>query len=582
MLSVVVYGRNDNHGYNMHKRIAISLNAIAEVLTHEDDEILYVDYNTSNDLPTVIEAIQDTLTEKAKKLTRVFRVRPEIHDLFKNKTHAQVNEPLARNIAIRRSNPKNRWILSSNTDMVFVPQNEQKSLSDVVAKAKDGFYELARFDVPEPLWESLDRKNPTDIIAKFKDWGKSLHLNEVVYGNPIIVYDAPGDFQLMLRDDIFKINGFDERMILGWHVDSNLCKRMHLLRGKVESLQDEVYGYHCNHTRMSGWAHSIKRKAENSAFEFFDSVTDPYVKSQENSWGLADCMVEEISANKNDTLQCENNLRKIIEREMQIPFTVSNMNHYGVGEICYSTNHVIPFLYEQIILLREKSNIVYAGYNKVMFEFLKKISSISGKEYNIFLYQYIPDKQSDNHFIFAENAIEHDNNISKEDLVKTADLLIFDFGIEEKHIKKYQLDSLEKLFYAQSILLRCVALERCERSFKTININVHTSGYYRDIKKYFNPIQNPMITHMIIGHKSDVIGICKNYFVSDLLLSKVKIWLTRDRSLVRYIFILPVKIILYLWYFVAKYYVKKIIIKKRYTKSLKLLKKIENRYAQKL
>jgi len=76
MISVILYGRNDSHGYNLHKRAAISLNCIAEMLSDADDEILFVDYNTPNDLPTFIEAIYDTLTPKAKSRLRVFRVRP--------------------------------------------------------------------------------------------------------------------------------------------------------------------------------------------------------------------------------------------------------------------------------------------------------------------------------------------------------------------------------------------------------------------------------------------------------------------------------------------------------------------------
>ena len=63
MISIVLYGRNDNYGYNLHKRAALSLNCMAEVLTDPDDEILFVDYNTDNDFPTFPEAIQDTLTE---------------------------------------------------------------------------------------------------------------------------------------------------------------------------------------------------------------------------------------------------------------------------------------------------------------------------------------------------------------------------------------------------------------------------------------------------------------------------------------------------------------------------------------
>src|SRR5712671_3734957 len=86
MFSVILYGRNDSHGYNLHKRAAISFNAIAEVMSDPDDEILFVDYNTPDDHPTFPEAIQDTSTEKARQVMRILRVRPDHHMRLKNRT----------------------------------------------------------------------------------------------------------------------------------------------------------------------------------------------------------------------------------------------------------------------------------------------------------------------------------------------------------------------------------------------------------------------------------------------------------------------------------------------------------------
>src|SRR5271168_1449973 len=124
MISVIVYGRNDSHGYNLHKRAAISLNCIAEMLRAADDEILFVDYNTPNDLPAFVEAIYDTLTPKVKSILRVFRVRPDLHArLAGDRTHLLALEPHSRNIALRRSNPRNRWVLFTNTDMIFIPRD---------------------------------------------------------------------------------------------------------------------------------------------------------------------------------------------------------------------------------------------------------------------------------------------------------------------------------------------------------------------------------------------------------------------------------------------------------------------------
>src|SRR4051795_4307794 len=120
MISIVVYGRNDAYGYNLAKRGTMSLNCLAAVLSDPDDEILFVDYNTPHDFPTFPEAIADTLTEKAKQRLRIFRVWPEQHAPFASRTHLPTIEPIARNVAVRRSNPVNRWVLSTNTEMIVV------------------------------------------------------------------------------------------------------------------------------------------------------------------------------------------------------------------------------------------------------------------------------------------------------------------------------------------------------------------------------------------------------------------------------------------------------------------------------
>src|SRR5690349_17989943 len=102
MLSIVLYGRNDSYGYNLHKRAALGLNCMAELLDEPDDEILFVDYNTPDDFPTFPEAIADTLTEKVHKRLRVLRVRPTLHRRYHSRSHLQALEPVARNVAIRR------------------------------------------------------------------------------------------------------------------------------------------------------------------------------------------------------------------------------------------------------------------------------------------------------------------------------------------------------------------------------------------------------------------------------------------------------------------------------------------------
>jgi len=292
MISIVLYGRNDNYGYNLHKRAALSFNCMAEVLTDPADEILFVDYNTPDDNPTFPEAIADTLTPRARQLLRIFRVRPSIHDRYKSKTRLKALEPIARNVAVRRSNSASKWILSTNTDMIFVPLRGD-SLTDLTLELAPGFYHAPRIEIPEALWESFDRSEPVGIIRTVREWGSTLHLNEIVLGAETIRYDGPGDFQLLLRSDLFDCCGFDEAMLLGWHVDSNIAKRLRLKYGAVGDLGGAVYGYHCDHTRQVTPAHSHTR-VQNDWRLFIEAVDRIGLPEQEQTWGCAGDTIEEI------------------------------------------------------------------------------------------------------------------------------------------------------------------------------------------------------------------------------------------------------------------------------------------------
>lgn len=370
MISILLYGRNDSHGYNLHKRAAISLNCIAQVLNDPDDEILFVDYNTPDDMPTFVEAIQDTLTKKAKKLIRVLRVRPKIHQRFKNKTHLVALEPISRNAAVRRSNPANRWLLSTNTDMVFVPGGKQRSLSDIAVSLEDGFYHLPRFELPECLWESFDRLDPKHIIRTIRDWGVRFHLNDVVYMNDVVIYDGPGDFQLMLREDAFAVHGFHEEMIVGWHVDSNLAKRMKLFRGEVKSALPLLYGYHCDHTRQATLMHG-RGRIENDLQRFFFDVTEPGIPAQQDNWGLAGEDVEELRLSNATSQIYVRALQEVLPAGTK-PFSESFYTAPRYNDLNYDAEHVFPYLCDLLSTSPRQWNIGYAGCRGYAFELFCK------------------------------------------------------------------------------------------------------------------------------------------------------------------------------------------------------------------
>lgn len=364
-VSVILYGRNDSHGYNLHKRAAISLNCIAEVLTGADDEILFVDYNTPDLLPTFPEAIQDTLTPSAKQRLRVFRVRALSHGRFAGGTHLDVLEPVARNVALRRSNPANRWVLSTNTDMIFLP-SAAPTLSALFASLADGFYHLPRFEIPEGLWEAFDRRDPAAVIAQTGRWAREFHLRQVVYGSPTILYDAPGDFQLALRSDLFRIDGFDEEMIRGWHVDSNLAKRMGLLRGRIDSLEDGLAGYHCDHTRQASALHG-PGLPRNDSDRFVDNVSQPGLPRQAGTWGLADETVESFTLGASPSSLYLPALRAALPVPQAEPARAAYRSD-SYNHLDYDWRVALPFLLDAVSSCPPTEVIGYAGVGSRFLE----------------------------------------------------------------------------------------------------------------------------------------------------------------------------------------------------------------------
>jgi hypothetical protein len=421
LISVIVYGRNDSHGYNLPKRAAISLNCIAEALTHPEDEIIFVDCNTPDDMPTFPEAIHDTLTPKLKGLLRVLRLRPSLYEKYKKCSPLKALEPLSRNIAIRRSNPDNRWILSTNTDMVFVVRERGKSLSDIAVELPNGFYELPRFEVPEALWESLNRNEPKTTIEIFGEWGKKLHLNEVIVSRPEIRFDGPGDFQLALREQLFKISGFNEAMVLGWHADSNLCKRLYLLNGRTESLLEHVFAYHCDHTRQATFLHSMQM-IHNDSTHFVYGVTSPFLADQERTWGIPDREIEEIRLADGTNMLFANILEDILpglsEAATSEIFLDESYNH-GLN---YDTPHVFSYLTNHLKTISPHADVGYFGGNLEALQLMSKFFDESGHKGRLLVNRELIKAADREKRLLPEQCVV----VEDRRLCEQADIFIFD------------------------------------------------------------------------------------------------------------------------------------------------------------
>jgi hypothetical protein len=331
-----------------------------------------------------------------------------IHDeRFGARTHLPALEPVARNAAVRRANPSNRWLLSTNTDMIFLPRSE-RSLSEICGELPDAFYGLPRFELPEWLWERLPRSDPAHALAEIGRLGPALRLDEPTLSSEWIRFDAPGDFQLVLRDDFFAIDGLDEEMILGYHVDSNFSKRMILHRGSIESLELQLAGYHCNHNRTPTVYHGAKT-VTNDLERFFLSVGEPQLPNQRRTWGLVDETLEEISVRERSgsrfaaavvTASPESALPRAPSDAARVPL-----------ELTYDSGHVLPFVADSLAVSPPNATIGYVGANPVLQESLASL---------------IAELEGGRSLAIADL----DELSSIDGLARTADLFVVDLGID--------------------------------------------------------------------------------------------------------------------------------------------------------
>lgn len=553
-VSLIVYGRNDQIGYNAHKRVAMSLNAMAEVLTHPNDEILFTDYNTENSQPTQLEALQDTLTEKAKNLIKIFRVRAEVHSRFAGRTHLQVNEPLARNVAIRRSNPNNKWILSTNTDMIFVPQNKSYSLSDIIANIKeDYYYAISRFEVPETLWESLNRLDPLNVIESINQFGKQFHLNEISLSHKYIYYDAPGDFQLAPRQHYFDLYGFHEDMILGWHVDSNFSRRYALRYGLPKSLQEKVYGYHTSHTKIVGSVHSPKKVSQgNDCYLYCEAVSSPYIEEQKDTWGLANEEIEEIrlSDSNNHIMLFTQQLEKIF-KQPQKECLVVDLLHENAGKLTkLDIFHTLPYLLEQIAHQKHGAHILYIGVNHKLLSKLIEFTNVNNKNFKVYfleLFNLTSDyaDESSKNLLTQASKLDIDFNIKENknntkqitdilDYIKhqNIDCVIFDCSIDSEYFEQvylnYQINKIVEKWRLifEDFLESLTAPVNNLLKLKVICVGAHCNIFGYACNQYLNCTSSPFTTRVIHGYPI-------SHKPQEILTSRTRIRLRKIKQLLK-------------------------------------------------
>lgn len=357
MISILLYGRNDAYGALAQRRAALSINVLAASLSHEDDEIVYVDYDSDDDVATFPEVIADTLTTAAIGRLKIVRVRPEHHLALSVDNASPVIESIARNIGLRHSSPRNRWVLSTNADVLFVPKGP--SISDIAGSLTPACYGAPRYELPRFFWEGLDRAAPSAAVEAIINWSDKLHLDETVYHYlPQIGFDGPGDFQLMPRNRLIEIGGFNEAIQNAWHVDSNVFARLALDYGPVQRLREDFRVYHCEHTATTATKHASGR-IEDSFEEFVTSVNSPYA-NESRAWGGARFEFEVFDLNSRASKQIAAKLQQSIgQPAVRTPATVYGPDTFG--QVPRLPQHTLPFIIDRLVHLPKDARLGWLG-----------------------------------------------------------------------------------------------------------------------------------------------------------------------------------------------------------------------------
>lgn len=387
-LSLLVYGRNDKHGYNIDRRAALSLNAMGEVLD-DSDEILFCDCNSSNWLPTFPESIADTLTDRTRSLLRIIRIRPEAYRRLAPKTRLPVSEPLCRNVLLRRCQPETEWILSSNSDMLFLTR-QGESLFQIARSLPSMLHLAPRMEVPESLWERWPRNQPGIALEELRRDAARRGLEIPVHCGNSLRFDGPGDFQLIPRSLLEAIDGFNESILCGWHVDGNLCKRAELATGANGSLEQRLAGFHCDHNRAVSASH-VSSHSQESMRSLVLEVSRPDLPLQRSTWGAPNETFEEIRLDRpgNQWIPALLHNRPLAPSALHL---AAGHNNEG---LLLDPPQAIPHIASHLETWPRDARIAWIGGNPEMVAAVQEWSHQSGRSFAL---EYLPNDSTPSQF----------------------------------------------------------------------------------------------------------------------------------------------------------------------------------------
>ena len=223
---------------------------------------------------------------------------------------------------------------------------------------------------------------------------------------------------------MFAIHGFDEAMLEGWHCDSNLAARLTLYRGSADSLLNEVFVYHCGHTRVAAANNKGRQTRMNDQGNYIWDVVSPFLPAQADRWGWPDQEIEELRID--DELvhhRFSAGMNASIGRASE-PFRMTSIESHLYYDLSYDLLHTIPFVCDQVLTYPRTVNLAVVGARSAFLVLFAKAWKAMGFSSRILVPNECRSLQSE----FAEGRLPF------VELVNRADLFVFEFGLASQAI----------------------------------------------------------------------------------------------------------------------------------------------------
>lgn len=227
--SVVILAKNDNYGGNLTHRAKMCINSMVENF----DEVVVVDWKTRN-RNTLLSTIIDEIPHIGK--IKSVEVSGELlKEKYPHLYQWNILESIGRNVGIRRTTGD--WIASSNIDILTTPL-EVSNLNPL------SFYTTSRKDIEESF--HLEQSNYQNLKSYLWE-NRNNYLSKPRIDSPMDKWSLVvccGDFQIGHRDVWYKIKGFEESVLYGCGIDTNIMKKASN-HAQIQILDYDVF--HLNH-----------------------------------------------------------------------------------------------------------------------------------------------------------------------------------------------------------------------------------------------------------------------------------------------------------------------------------------------